>query len=390
MKIAYVIINANQREGTARAVVEVAESLSKNNEVHLFARTVEEVDLSMIRWHHVPGISRPEVASFTTFFSFCSRMARRENFSIIHSAGCNTSSANVYTIQNVQNAKVKILNRLAGEERVSVARRFSRWMYLRVTCRAERWIYARRKGRRPPLFLPVSRGTEAELRAHHDIGDAPVRVIPNAANAGKFKPLDASERSQWRRENGIAANAFLTIFAGGEWARKGLDLAIKALALVADANVLLFVAGDDPGRARFQKLASDLGLSGRVIFAGFRKDLPRALGAADLFLFPSWYEAFSLAVIEAAACGLPIVSTRVNGTEDFIQPGINGEFIDHDPARIAAVLNSLVSAPRPALDAMGRAARRLVEANYTWQRVAQMTENAYEEYFAHQDIGGHA
>jgi UDP-glucose:(heptosyl)LPS alpha-1,3-glucosyltransferase len=103
------------------------------------------------------------------------------------------------------------------------------------------------------------------------------------------------------------------------------------------------------------------------------------MGAADLFLFPSWYEAFSLATIEAAACGLPIVASKINGSEDFIHPGVNGEFIEHDPEKIAGVLCSLVS-NKARLIEMGLSARSDVEKNYTWERVAQMTEDAYAEY----------
>ena len=79
-----------------------------------------------------------------------------------------------------------------------------------------------------------------------------------------------------------------------------------------------------------------------MIFGGFRKDVPVALASSDIFLFPSWYEAFSLATIEAAACGLPVVATSINGTEDFIQPGINGDFVRSDPKHIAEVIGPLI------------------------------------------------
>lgn len=381
MKIAYVIINANQREGTARAVVEVADRMSKTNEVHLFARTAEDLDLSAIHWHRVPGIPRPEVASFTTFLSFCSGMARPKHFSIIHSAGCNTTSANVYTIQNIQRAKIGVLARLAGDEKISLARRFTRRLYLRVTCSAEKWIYGQRNGRRRPLFLPVSRGVEAELKAHYDIGNAPVRVIPNGVDVIKFRPLKTEEKKTWREKNGLSMTDFVLVFAGGEWGRKGLDFAINALQLITNPRIKLFIAGDDPGRERFKGLASDLGVSNRIVFGGFRRDINDCLGAADLFLFPSWYEAFSLATLEAAASGLPVIATKINGTEDFIQPGINGEFITHDPAQIAAVLRPLIS-DISLCRKLGEAGRQLVEERYTWNRVVDAVKNAYEEYLS--------
>jgi glycosyltransferase involved in cell wall biosynthesis len=73
---------------------------------------------------------------------------------------------------------------------------------------------------------------------------------------------------------------------------------------------------------------------------------------------------------------LPVLVPRINGAEDFIIPGINGEFINHDPAGIAAVLGRLARDPL-AREAMGRASRKIVEESYTWDHVAAETEAAY-------------
>lgn len=380
MRIAFAMINCNRRDGSARAVNEVAERLARRgHDVHLFARTVADLDCDLVRWHRVGGPGWPEVVDFWTYFQIVNRRLAGASFDIVHSIGCNTLRANVVTIQNIQPVKAAILARLSAAERVAMPRRFTRWLYLRVTSAAERRLYSAKAGRRPPLFLPVSNGVADELRTAYAIGDAKVRIVPNAADVEVFRPLDAEAKSEWRRAHGIAAQDFLCIFSGGEWARKGLDTAIQAMARLPDASVKLFVAGDDPDRARFHQMAA--GCGGRVIFGGFRRDIAQVLGAGDLFLFPSHYEAFSLATIEAAACGLPVVATRINGTEDFIQPGRTGEFVRHDPDDVAAVVAQL-AADRGRVRAMGEAARRLVVENYTWDRVTDLTEEAYREALA--------
>ncbi len=374
MRIAFAMINCNRRDGSARAVNEVAERLARRgHDVHLFARKAEDLDLRLVHWHRVPGPSWPEVADFWTYHIAANALLRGGSFEIIHSIGPNTARANVVTIQNIQPAKREILRRHAGEEAISPFRRFTRALYLGVTSNAERKLYTRRPG---PLFLPVSRGVENELRTHYDIGQSPVRIIPNAADTGIFRPVSEPERRAWRRANGLDGADAVCLFSGGEWARKGLDLAILALAKIPLPGAKLFVAGDDPDRERFKRLAADHGAGDRVVFGGFRKDMAAAMAASDVFLFPSHYEAFSLATIEAAACGLPIVASRINGTEDFIHPGENGEFVPHDPAGIAAVLEPLLRNPA-AMRAMGEAGRRLVETRYTWDRVAALTEEAY-------------
>lgn len=376
MKIAYAMINCNRRDGSARAVNEVAERLAKKHEVHLYARKAEDLDLSRIAWHRVPGVNWAEVIDFSSYYLSVNRRVRPGQFEIVHTIGCNTQRGNVVTIQNIQPAKKQILDRLGREENVSPARRLTRWLYLNATCAAEKRLYQHKPGCKTPMFLPVSRGVANELTRHYDIGSAQVRIVPNAADTQRFKPLSAEARQAWRKAYGVPEDHVMAIFAGGEWARKGLDFAIQAMGLLKDVPLTLFVAGDDADRARFVQMAHDAGAEERIVFGGFRKDMPHALGAADLFLFPSWYEAFSLATIEAAACGLPVVATYINGTEDFIVPGVNGDFIEHDPVQIATVLRRLCAQPQQ-LKMMGVNARRCVEENYTWDRVAQMTEDAY-------------
>lgn len=382
MKIAYAMINCNRRDGSARAVNEVAERIAKKHEVHLYARKAEDLDLSRIAWHRVPGVNWAEVIDFSSYYLAVNRRVRPGQFDIVHSIGCNTQRGNVITIQNIQPAKKQILDRLGREEKVSPARRLTRWLYLNATCAAERRLYQHQPGRQTPMFLPVSRGVANELARHYDIGGAQVQIVPNAADTERFKPLNAEFRRAWREAHLVPEDHLMAIFAGGEWARKGLDFAIQALGMLRDVPLTLFVAGDDPDRARFMNMARDAGAADRVIFGGFRKDMPKALGAADLFLFPSWYEAFSLATLEAAACGLPVVATFINGTEDFITPGVNGDFIEHDAAQTATVLRRLCARPGH-LKTMGANARRCVEQNYTWDRIAQMTEDAYLAHLSH-------
>jgi len=117
----------------------------------------------------------------------------------------------------------------------------------------------------------------------------------------------------WRQANGFHPEDIILIFAGGEWTRKGLDIAIQTLAQIPVRTVKLFVAGHDAELRRFKSLARELGVLDRVTFGGFRRDMAVALGAADIFFFPSRYEAFSLATIEAAACGLPLVALASAG-----------------------------------------------------------------------------
>ena len=128
LRIAYAIINCNRRDGSARAVSELAERIALKHEVHLFARRAEEIDLSHIEWHRMPGLSWPAVLDFVTYHALAEFTISRRSFDIVHSVG-NAMAANVITIQNIQPAKREAMSELSEQSRISIARRFTRWLY---------------------------------------------------------------------------------------------------------------------------------------------------------------------------------------------------------------------------------------------------------------------
>src|SRR5260370_1308960 len=103
---------------------------------------------------------------------------------------------------------------------------------------------------------------------------------------------------------------------------EGFDLLLEALA--APREVALWIAGDGPLRPRLERLATRLGISGRVRFLGWREDVPRLLAAADLLVCPSLHEPLGNVVIEAWSAGLPVVATASDGPAGLIQDGESG------------------------------------------------------------------
>jgi glycosyltransferase involved in cell wall biosynthesis len=278
LRIAYAIIHANRREGQARPIAEVAERLARKHEVHLFSRTVADLDLTGIKWHRMPGPSWPAFADFLSYYLLAQQKVRLHEFDIVHSVGMNAPAANVIAIQTVQLVKRSFMK--AAETQFGPLRRLSHWLYDRIACEAERRVYTDQSGRGRRVFLPVSQGVGRELRAHYAIGSASVCVIPNAADTTVFRPLSPEEKAGWRRSNGLDPSGIVIAFAGGEWARKGLEFALGALSRVREDNVKLLILGTDPEAARFQQLAYRLGVYDRVVFAGLGATSPRVWGQA--------------------------------------------------------------------------------------------------------------
>ena len=373
MQIAFVLINANRIEGTSRAVVEVAERLGQNHDVTIIARSNETLDLKKVTWHKVASVSWPDVAEFESFRWGAESFLRKHQFDIIHSAGCNVWNADVYAIQTVHPRKMQINQQQNRDKSVGMLRRLTRQLYDSRVLISERMAYKNRNKRGIVGYLPVSMGTDDELRSVYGLKHSIIEIIPNGADLEKFSPeLRTAHRVPVRREIYCDDRSMLFLFAGGEWRRKGLDLAIEAMSKMSDRNCCLAVAGDDPERSHFQAMAKQRGVEDRVRWLGFRRDIERVYAAADAFIFPSAYEAFSLATIEAAAAGLPVVMCDISGARDLVGDEECGFIVDRTADAFATIMDKLVSDQTLSTD-MGRVGRAKVERLFNWDRIADQT-----------------
>ncbi|MFN3193055.1 MAG: glycosyltransferase family 4 protein [Aureliella sp.] len=378
------MINANRFEGTSRAVLEVAERFAKQgHEVDLLARTVQDVDLESLKWVRIPGIKRPEVADFASYQWLVDRRLAKSDYDIIHSAGPNTSRADVYTIQTVHPVKMRMMELAGAHHAASALRKLSRRVYDYCVVRAEKAAYTASHSRGPRAFLPVSRGTRDELVGTYPNILAPgfdnVFEVPNGADLHRFSPVNRERhRRDVRSEHRLGDQDFVLVFSGGDWIRKGLDVAIRSIAATSNPAIKLLVVGHDRAGAEVMALPEDLGITDRVVFAGFRSDVHRYYAAGDLFLFPTTYEAFSLATIEAAASGLPVLMPDVSGANELLGEGTCGTLIERQPKSIARVVEDYVSHPER-LEAHSRNARRLVEERFNWDAIADQTMRVYEQ-----------
>ena len=116
----------------------------------------------------------------------------------------------------------------------------------------------------------------------------------------------------------------------------------------------------------------------RLRFVGSVENIASVYACADVFAMPSYYEAFSLATLEAAAAGLPLIVTRVNGTEDLVVDRWNGFFVERSPECVAEALDRVIEDPS-LLSALSRQARDSA-LPYAWPSIVQRTLAVYDEY----------
>jgi teichuronic acid biosynthesis glycosyltransferase TuaC len=243
---------------------------------------------------------------------------------------------------------------------------------------------------RRPQFSFAVRGADRVVAVSEDLraaalaaGAAPerVRTIPNGVDTALFKPGD---RAAARRSLGLAAEGTYLLTVGSLSERKGAHLVLEALGQLADrfpSLRYLIVGGagaeGDEGEA-LRRRAGALGVSDRVVFAGPRSrlELPDWYNAADLFVLPSSLEGCPNVVVEALACGTPVVATAAGGIPQLLADPETGMIVPRrDAEAVAASLAAALARPWDRSRVSARASAR------SWQVVGR--EQAEEIRAAH-------
>lgn len=250
----------------------------------------------------------------------------------------------------------------------------------RFRSRAARWVYRLAKGAGPRarlydaierrqygpggarLVVAVSRFVAGHLRRFHGVPEDRIRVIPNAIDAGRLASADREGiRARARAAFGLGAGDVAGLFVGHNYKLKGLYPLLEALAWRKRTRggrpLKLIVSGGgrtEPAR----RAAARLGIEGETRFIGFHPDIRECYYAADFFVSPTYYDPCSLVVFEALACGLPVITTAMNGAGEAIAQGGEGFVIPtpDDREALAAALEAMTDdAARGEMS--GRAAR---------------------------------
>lgn len=367
--------------GMERQLEELAFRLADlGHEVLVIARASKLPSHPLIRAIRVPAPSRPFLIAYPWFFVMGTALVRRHRRGVVHVTGAIVAN-------RVGLATVHFCHRALGIAAASrrsrrrspahignalLAHAFSRF--------GERWCY---RPTRLTTIVGVSNGVSDEIRhfftrlADHTI------TIPNAVDHDAFRPASPRERARIRGDLGVEEERCIALFVGSEWERKGLGAAIDAIARRPEWDLLVVGSGD---QAAYEARAASCGAAERVRFAGRTQHTVPFYQGADAFLLPSTYEAFSLALLEAASCGLPLLTTRVSGAEDLMEDGVCGWFIRQEAGDVASRLGEL-SADQPRRIAMGAAARE-ASSRYSWDATARAYAALYERIAGGRDPVG--
>lgn len=248
----------------------------------------------------------------------------------------------------------------------------------------KRAYYRRALSRLASLVICTSEAVQREIVHEFRVPSERTRVLPNAIDVREFAPVDPAEATGARRELGVEPDELMLINVGRLDLQKGQDVLIRALAYLSETRppvklVLVGGVAQGPAAARTKRFERALkarvaasALEGRVTFAGWRTDVRRLLGSADVYVHSARWEGSALAVMEALASRLPVVTTNCSGWPSGFVNGTHGWVVDkEDPAALAKALGRAVSLNHRDMAAMGRACRELAEERYDIRPVAR-------------------
>ncbi len=226
-------------------------------------------------------------------------------------------------------------------------------------------------------FVAISRMVWRDMRTFYRVPEERMSLVYNGVDLERFHPARCREHREAARVRlGIPEGATVLLLVAHNPKLKGLREQIGALARLTREErqgLCLLVVGR--GRtAPYQRLARRLNIAEAVIFAGPQEDMASVYGAADALVHPTWYDPCSLVALEALACGLPVLTTRLNGVSELMEGRGAGVILD-SPRPITALAEGARGLLDPARrEAMGRAARGVAEEHPVERNFREMLD----------------
>ena len=299
-----------------------------------------------------------------TYLGRLVRLVRRERISVIQS---HLLGSNVYAALVGAVCRVPVVGTFHGQVDVS-----SRDRFLSLKCRilnagADRLVFVSQHLRR--FFL-----------ASTCMDPAITTCVYNGIDQNRFR---AQGDRAFRAELGLSDQDVLVGALGNMRLAKGYDTLLHVAAILKEEyRSLRFVIVGDPAppalAGELSSLHRELGLGETVRYAGFRRDVERVLNSFDIFALTSRSEGFSIATVEAMACGLPVIVTRCGGPEEIVHHNVDGLVVDGEsPIAFASALRRLID-DRALRVSLGLAARQSASLRFSREAMVTGYSTIYE------------
>jgi UDP-glucose:(heptosyl)LPS alpha-1,3-glucosyltransferase len=382
MRIAMVGRYYNRQGGVSAVIAELSDRAGIDHDVDIYTSEALDTEGSPARFVHVPMLTRPPWVQVPTFAWRLRGSLDSRRYDIVHVHDSQGLDADVVTCHSCAAAWFDVARREVGFPKSLLSRVYPPHA---VSTAWER--FALKRSGTP--IIAVSGRTADELTRYLAVDPARIQVIYNGIDTTRFSP--AASRTAARAEvqdlvQARMSDSVVLLFVGYSFRRKGLAQVIRAMAAVGEERLELWVAGgDDP--IPYQRLARELGVEERVRFLGHRSDVAGLMRAADAFVMPASYEPFGLVLLEALACGTPVITSRAAGVAELMTDGREGYTVSDpfDTSELADRLRRLLER-QGQWPELGMAARALA-LEWDWDSIWRRTEALYAELLASKRVG---
>lgn len=342
----------------------------------VFAISFDNPRPDRIRHVPVPVTRRPLVVQYGCFHAAAAlryaveRLRRGRRFDLILSADAIVLFADIYYIHFCNQAFLRMTSCPIRRDSLMG---LLHWANHALQAAVEPFVF-----RRASSVIAVSQGLARELDAEFPGTSGKTRVVHNRIDVSRLQRPDGFDRTAFRAGLGLGDRDTVLLFiAHGHFDRKGLPVLLEAHRQLADPRtVVLVVGGTEQGLRPYRALAAEPGM-GRVLFTGSSSDVRPYLWASDAFVFPSFYESFSLVSLEAAAAGLPVIAPRLHGIDEYLADGVDGFVVEQTPDSVAEGIRrflALTPEERRSMSAMAQtiaASFDMAGLDLLWREVLQ-------------------
>lgn len=370
MRLSLITQSCDNDTGIGRIVRSLArEFVQRNHEVHIIGQ-VFHAEQEGWRKHQVATVHGSGFLNRLSLHYTVPGVLRKLDCDVSNSFLIGRGS-NVVTAQSCHRAGIELLRQYKREN----IWQSNFGLFDRLAVSDERRLFQSRETKR---IIAVSELIKNQIMQHYNVDPSRIAVVPNGVDIATFESLrKKTDRSSIRRRHNVSEDEVLVLFVGNEFDRKGLQPLIQSIARLRRRKLHLLVIGTGNTRA-YQQLATRLGITNRVSFAGKLANPEEIFVASDLFVFPTLYEPFGLVILEAMAAGVPVITSATAGAVEGFQNREHGLFL-RDPAsgdELTIAIEELLddtrlreSIVKNAMDAVGR---------FSWERIADKHLAAYE------------
>lgn len=347
-KIAFLSTGIARQIPSGKVNIDLIRNLTKDNSITIYGIEIEDELKDLAECKQLWFIPRKPILLryILTFFYYkllflvtnrfksydlvisvenCSPKAHIAQFHFCHKAALELKEKNILTYKGFRSPYYSLLHRFGAY--------------------CDQIVLRNKKLKR---YICVSEGLKEEIKRYYN----PARsgyvinnfISPDTDN--RNAPVSKAEiREKYQL---IPDDLVAVIIAQGDWERKGIRYVYEAIKLLENQapdiyyKLKLIIVGGGPLK-EYEALGKAMGIDHKLIFTGFSKNVPELLKVSDFFVLPTAYEAMSLVVLEAAAAGLPLLVTKVNGVQEVLKEDFNGYFIKRDGVDICEKIIKLMT-----------------------------------------------